>query len=69
VVSFCGGVELETWKPAMLKLIQHYAFDTQCDGVEATARAGWAKVLKNDGYKALWQTFEFPVETHGLQAL
>ncbi len=68
VMSFCGGVELEKWKPAMLKLLQHFAFDTQCDGVEATARVGWTKIFKDDGHKALWQTFELPAADAGLGA-
>ena len=65
-MTFCGGVELEKWKPAMLKLFQHYAFDTQCDGVEATARLGWTKIFKDDGHKPLWQTFELPAADAGL---
>jgi len=68
VMSFCGGVELEKWKPAMLKLLQHFAFDTKCDGVEAAARLGWTKIFKNDGHKALWQTFELPAADAGLGA-
>lgn len=68
VMTFCGGVELEKWKPAMLKLLQHFAFDTQCNGVEATARPGWAKIFKDDGHKALWQTFELPAADAGLGA-
>jgi hypothetical protein len=66
VMSFCGGVELDTWKPKMLKLLQQYAFDTKCDGVEATARLGWTKIFKDDGHKALWQTFELPAADAGL---
>lgn len=66
VMSFCGGVELEKWKPAMLKLLQHFAFDTGCDGVEATARPGWTKIFRDDGHKALWQTFELPAADAGL---
>jgi hypothetical protein len=68
VMSFCGGVELEKWKPAMLKLLQHFAHDTQCAGVEATARMGWTKIFKDDGHKALWQTFELPAADAGLGA-
>jgi hypothetical protein len=68
VMTFCGGVELDKWKPSMLKLLQHYAHDTQCDGVEATARPGWTKVFKDDGHKALWQTFELPAADAGLGA-
>lgn len=68
VMTFCGGVELETWKDPMLKLLQHFAFDTHCDGIEATARPGWAKMFKNDGHVPLWQTFQLPAAEAGLGA-
>ena len=67
-MSFCGGIELEKWKDPMLKLLQHFAYDNQCDGVEATARLGWAKIFKSDGHKPLWQTFELPAADAGLGA-
>ena len=67
-MSFCGGVELDSWKDSMLKLLQHWAFDNQCDGLEATARPGWTKIFKGDGHKALWQTFELPAADAGLGA-
>lgn len=63
---FCGGEELDTWKPSMLKLLQHFAYDNQCDGVEATARLGWTKIFKDDGHKPLWQTFQLPAAEAGL---
>ena len=65
-MTFCGGVDLEKWKAPMLKLLQHYAFDTQCEGVEATARFGWTKIFKNDGHTPLWQTFQLPAADAGL---
>lgn len=68
VMSFCGGVELNTWKDDMLKLLQHWAHDTQCDGVEATARLGWTKIFKNDGHLPLWQTFQLPAADAGIGA-
>lgn len=68
VLVFCGGIELDTWKPAMLKLLQHYAFDTQCDGLESTGRPGWAKIFANDGHKAIWHTYELPAADAGLGA-
>ena len=63
---FCGGEELDMWKPSMLKLLQHFAYDNQCDGVEATARLGWTKIFRDDGHKPLWQTFELPAAEAGL---
>lgn len=60
-MSFCGGHDLKEWKTPMLSLLQKYAKDMGCDGIEATARAGWAKIFTNDGYKQHWVTFELPV--------
>jgi hypothetical protein len=66
-MSFCGGVELEKWKDPMLKMLQHWAFDNHCDGIEATARPGWAKIFKDDGHVPLWRTFELPTGNKGLK--
>ncbi len=60
-MSFCGGVELKEWKDPMLDLLKRFAKDSGCDGIEATARRGWAKVFENDGYKGHWVTFELPI--------
>ena len=68
VMAFCGGVHLEQWKDQMLKLLQHFAYDTQCDGIEATARPGWGKIFQHDGHKPLWHTFQLPVADTGLGA-
>ena len=60
-MNFCGGVQLENWKDPMLQLLQRWAKDNECDGIEATARLGWSKIFKSDGHKPLWQTFELPL--------
>ena len=51
-LQFCGGEELDTWKEPMLNLLKQFAKDVGCEGLESTGRPGWAKVFKNDGYKA-----------------
>ena len=63
---FCGGVEFETWGDQIVKLMQHWAHDTGCVALEASGRPGWAKILKANGYKPLWQTFELPAANAGL---
>jgi hypothetical protein len=63
---FTGGVELEKWKKPMLELLQKWAFDTKCDGIESVGRPGWAKIFKTDGHKPLWNTYELPVANTGL---
>lgn len=60
-MQFCGGVQLDTWQAPMLELLQRWAQDNDCDGIESTGRAGWSKVFKSDGYKSLWQTYELPL--------
>ena len=65
---FIGGDDGFSWKAPMLKLLQHWAFDNDCDGIESSGRLGWAKAFADDGYKPLWQTFELPSATCGLGA-
>lgn len=60
-MHFCGGIELKEWKDPMLKLLQRYAKDMGCDGIESTGRPGWEMIFKNDGYKAIWVTYELPL--------
>jgi hypothetical protein len=61
-MSFCGGENLKEWKDNMLDTLRRFAKDMGCDGIEATARKGWSKIFKNDGYKGHWVTFELPVQ-------
>jgi hypothetical protein len=61
-MTFCGGTHLHNWKDPMLALLQKFAADMSCDGIESTARKGWAKIFKSDGYKERWVTFELPVK-------
>ncbi len=63
---FTGGVELKSWKAPMLDLLQKWAFDNKCSGIECTGRPGWAKIFKADGHKPLWNTYELPVANTGL---
>ena len=63
---FTGGVELESWKAQMLDLLQKWAFDNECSGIQSTGRPGWAKIFKADGHKPLWNTYELPVANTGL---
>ena len=64
---FIGGDDGLAWKDDMLKMLQHWAYDNNCDGIESTARFGWAKIFKEDGYKPVWQTFVLPIADSGLR--
>jgi hypothetical protein len=61
-MQFCGGEELSIWKDPMLNLLKRFARDLGCEGIESTARPGWAKIFQNDGFKAHWVTFELPID-------
>lgn len=63
---FIGGDDGLVWKDDMLKVLKHWGYDNDCDGIESTARFGWEKIFKDDGYKPLWQTFVLPVAETGL---
>jgi len=63
---FCGGEELNRWKGPMLDILQKWAFDHGCDGIECSGRLGWERIFKEDGFKFLWQTFELPKADAGL---
>jgi hypothetical protein len=65
---FCAGDEGMEWKAPMLEMLQHWAYDNECDRIESSGRLGWSKIFKGDGYKALWQTYELPVASSGLGA-
>lgn len=63
---FCAGDDGMDWKQPMLKMLQHWGHDSGCDRIECSGRVGWAKIFKDDGYKALWQVYELPVADTGL---
>lgn len=62
---FVTGDEFSTWKVPMLRTLQKFAAENGCEGLEATARLGWSRVFKEDGYEALWQTFQLPAAPLG----
>lgn len=55
---FVTGEDFASWKGPILKVLHSFARDNGCEGIEATGRLGWARVFKDDGYEALWQTFQ-----------
>jgi len=57
---FVTGDEFASWKQPMFEMLQRFARDNNCEGLEATARPGWSRVFKDDGYEAMWQTFQLP---------
>jgi len=67
-IMFLGGEDGRTWSAPMLKTLQHWAFDTGCSAIEASGTEAWSRVLKDDGFKPLWHTFQLPIGATGLEA-
>lgn len=61
-LEFCGGEDGYTWKSDMLRTLQSWAKDTQCDGIEGGGRLGWERIFKLDGYVSGLRHFELPME-------
>ncbi len=64
-MPYCGGVDLHKWKDPMLAILRRFAAQVGCEAIEATARKGWAKIFKDDGYQERWVTFELPLQGAG----
>lgn len=50
-MHFLGGTEFDRWYSDMLKQISHFGKEMDCDGIEGTARFGFWKFLKQDGFE------------------
>jgi hypothetical protein len=51
-ILFCGGSELEDWHEDMLDVLEEYAKEHNCDGIELVGRPGWKKFLQHHGWEA-----------------
>ena len=67
-MDFTGGVQLKKWKQKMLELLQKWAYDNYCEGIESSGRPGWSKIFSEDGHKLRFHTYELPVADTGLGA-
>ena len=61
-VAFWGSNEpIESYGPQLLNLLQQYAREAGCMGIEGYGRFGWSRMLKDYGYKKIHEVFELPV--------
>jgi len=63
---FAGGKEVKKWKNPIMEMLQSWAFDNDCDGIEYTGRPGWAKIFSENGHRCVWHTYELPAGKSGL---
>ena len=61
-VHFLAGIEFETWKDPMLKLVQQFGKDNGCKLIDSYGRPGWEKVWANYGYTKRFIFYELPLE-------
>ena len=62
MMHFTGGIHLNKWKNNMLKTLQKFAKEFNCDVIESYGRKGWGKVFEQDGYKPRFIYYELPLE-------
>jgi len=57
-IEFLGGAGLDTWAFKLLDVLNNWAKDSGCNGIEATARIGFWKWLEKDGFDKAYTVFE-----------
>ena len=57
-IEFLGGAGLDKWAFKLLDVLNSWAKDSGCNGIEATARLGFWKWLEKDGFDKAYTVFE-----------
>jgi len=57
-IDFLGGNGINKWSFKLLEVLNNFAKDAGCGGIEATARFGFWKWLENDGFDKAYTVFE-----------
>ena len=55
---YLGGEDLDGWAFSMLEILEGFAVATKCEGIEATARKGFWKWMKDFDYQEAYTVFE-----------
>jgi hypothetical protein len=57
-VNYLGGKDLRKWADKILTVFESWARDNNCSGIEAAARAGFWKWMRNHDYDRAYTVFE-----------
>jgi hypothetical protein len=57
-IHFLGGDDYDEWGSDMTAMLERFAKDAGCSGVEAVARFGFWPMFKDRGYKRPYVTYE-----------
>ena len=66
-LEYCAGVDAEDWFPPLIAIIEKWAKDYGCDGIEMVCgRRGWTRKFKEAGFKDKfsWAEKRFTKEDH-----
>lgn len=56
--QFLGGARLSEWRDKFCNLFDSWGADNGCQIVEFTGRPGWARALKDNGYREIYRTYQ-----------
>ena len=56
--QFLGGEKIMYWREPMLEMLERWAMDNNCDGMEMTGRKGFEKILGPHGWTPEYTVFE-----------
>lgn len=57
-VQFLGGVGFDEWSDGMLEMLENFAYDSGCTGIEAVGRFGFWPFFKRHGYSKAFCTYQ-----------
>lgn len=57
-VQFLGGRDFDEWSNDLLSLLERFAIDMSCHGIEAVGRFGFWPFFKGRGYKKSYCTYQ-----------
>ena len=63
--QFLGGEKIMRWRDSMLNLLENWAKDNNCGGLEMTGRNGFERVLGPFGWTPEYVVFEKMFEENG----
>ena len=64
-IDYCAGVDSEEWGLQLMEVIERWAKDCECDGIEVMwGRKGWMRKFKNHGFteRFVWGVKRFKKE-------
>lgn len=57
-VQFLGGKQFDEWSHSLLTLLEEFAKDSQCNGIEAVGRFGFWPFFRSRGYMKAYCTYQ-----------